>query len=173
MRFRFGEGEEQLFVADILPMLDIEDEESSTDSSGGDSSSASACVVEVHTSCYTDEDLKAGKLIPASRARLQARSKIERLRQEIQTLGVELADLQSVNRGLTERSPARSRWKALATKRKRQRERAEHDNKVLKRMIAAQNMLAESILNGRFQLSSGIRCVASTSSHRKFPRINV
>ncbi|OWY90943.1 hypothetical protein PHMEG_00040689, partial [Phytophthora megakarya] len=103
------------------------------------------------------------------------KGKIDRLRLEIQTLGVELADLQQVVRGMTaiEQRAATSRWKVIATKNKQQRQRAEHDNKVLKRMIAAHHTLARSILNGRSQSTREICCATKSSSYRRFPRINV
>ncbi|OWZ09898.1 hypothetical protein PHMEG_00017326 [Phytophthora megakarya] len=47
------------------------------------------------------------------------------------------------------------RWKAIATKNKQQRQRAEHNNKILKRMITAQQILGRSILNGRLRSISG------------------
>ncbi|EEY64924.1 uncharacterized protein PITG_16262 [Phytophthora infestans T30-4] len=127
------------------------------------------------------DDSRAG----GPRSRMRLRSKIERMRREIQTLGVKLADLQppgtTGGRGLyvaataarLERRADTSRWKSIAMKNRQRRERAEHDNKVLKRMIAAQNMLAKSILEGRFRISSKLRSTVSTSSHRRYPRINV
>ncbi|ETI41918.1 hypothetical protein F441_12850 [Phytophthora nicotianae CJ01A1] len=171
MRFRFGEGEEQLFATDILPLLDVDNEDESCTSSTCGDSSADSSTVDTCTA-----KLKAGEMLPAPRSRLRLRSKIERLRREIQTLGVELADLQRPGRGLAATAVKRthiSRWQFIAAKNKQQRERAEHDNKVLKRMIAAQNILAKSILNGRFRLSSKVRCTVSTSSRRRYPRINV
>ncbi|KAG2774077.1 hypothetical protein Pcac1_g15020 [Phytophthora cactorum] len=137
MRFRFGVGEEQLFAADILPLFDIEDEESCTGSSCGDSSADSGAMDT------RADDLKAGELLPAPPSRLRLRSKIERLRREIQTLGVELAELQCPGRGLAATSPTpeklapTSRWKSIAVHNKQRRERAEHDKKVLKRMIGS------------------------------------
>ncbi|KAF4145579.1 hypothetical protein GN958_ATG05226 [Phytophthora infestans] len=166
MRFRFGNGEEQFFVADILSLFEVENEEScatsSYDNSSTDSGSMSIRV----------DDSRAG----GPRSRMRLRSKIERMRREIQTLGVELADLQppgtTGGRGLyvaataarLERRADTSRWKSIAMKNRQRRERAEHDNKVLKRMIAAQNMLAKSILEGRFRISSKLRSTFSVLS---------
>ncbi|EGZ08582.1 hypothetical protein PHYSODRAFT_380359, partial [Phytophthora sojae] len=98
-----------------------------------------------------------------SRPRLQTKRKIERLRREIQTLGLELSGLQRAGRGVgdvtinAQNCAATSRWKAITAKQLQRRQRAEHDNRVLKRMIAAQNMLAKSILNGRVRLRAAAR----------------
>ncbi|KAJ8578936.1 hypothetical protein ON010_g264 [Phytophthora cinnamomi] len=189
MRFRFGEGEEQLFVADILPLLDVEveDEEEAeactvqcTPSymkaeapNGGDSSSKS--------SGHCDGDRNVVNVSHSSRPRLQTKRKIERLRREIQTLGLELAGLQRAGRGggdsaiHSRKSPTTSRWKAIAAKRLQQRQRAEHDNRVLKRMIAAQNMLARSILSGsvRLRASVGGGCAKNSSLPQRFPHITI
>ncbi|KAG6580273.1 uncharacterized protein IUM83_19333 [Phytophthora cinnamomi] len=162
MRFRFGEGEEQFFVADILSLFDVEDEKDAEGCTvqytssymkaetldGGDSSS----------SIHSDGDRRVVNVAHSSRPRLQTKRKIERLRREIRALGLALSGLQRAGQGVgdsavhSQEQNTTSQWKAIAAKRRQQRQRAEHDNRVLKRMITAQNVLARFILSGRVRL---------------------
>ncbi|KAE8904567.1 hypothetical protein PF005_g14580 [Phytophthora fragariae] len=184
MRFRFGEGEEQLFVADILPLLEIEDEDGDAevkqvythspmkeeDLDGGDSGTSPSVG-------HSEGNAKATNVTNSFRPRLQTKRKIERLRREIQTLGLELSGLQRGVGDFAARAPKRtatSRRKTIAARQLQQRQRAEHDNKVLKRMIAAQNMLAKSILNGRVRLrATAGGCAINSSPPQRFPRITI
>ncbi|KAG3116355.1 hypothetical protein PI124_g5625 [Phytophthora idaei] len=135
MRPRFEEGEELVFVTDIVQLERIVADENCT--SGASTSSAG----------------QAPATPAPTRSQRQSKRQIDRLRREITTLNVELARLHLDETRLADTT---AMWKTIAMTQLLQRQRAEHNNKVLKRMLTAQHLLAKSILNGRVDLLQAI-----------------
>jgi hypothetical protein len=149
MRFRFGAGEELAFVSDVLPQLLSDVGEGTCGRCPSPSSVDSPRKYYPAAWELRDSEVRASKPAATWRSRLQSKRKIERLRREIATLGLELARLSETDN--SKQNAVRSRWQSIAEARLEQRQQAESDNRKLKRMITAQHVLAKSIINGQVE----------------------
>ncbi|KAG7393357.1 hypothetical protein PHYPSEUDO_009561 [Phytophthora pseudosyringae] len=159
MRFRFGEEEELAFATGILQQLQK--------NCPSPSSVGSARYLE-------DRELVATTPVRELLPKLQTKTKLEHLRCEIATLGVELARLRLAKTKLVDHVRQRDvvtklQWKSVATQQMQQRQRAERDNRKLKRMITAQHLLARSVLNGRVDLLQVIPQMRRALTNTKAP----
>ncbi|ETO85115.1 hypothetical protein F444_01027 [Phytophthora nicotianae P1976] len=155
MQFRFGEGEELACLPNTSPLQSIV---AKTNCSSISSVVSTKGPLE---GCADDKWQEAVPPTPAPRSPHQSKYKYraDRLRRQVIILGVELTRLRLAESRLV--TPASncasaSKWKAIVMTQLQARQRAEHNNKVLKRMLTGQQLLVKSILNGRVDLLQAV-----------------
>ncbi|OWZ05218.1 hypothetical protein PHMEG_00022733 [Phytophthora megakarya] len=152
MRFRFAEKDELAIVTDLFPLLGPSDGHCSSPTS----------VDSTFKFCSGVADTGA---IPHSK---EVKAKLEC---EITTLRAKRARLAVAEKeakcSTRKNGKAKPKWKSIAIQQMQLRQRAERDNKRLRRMLTAQHLLAKSILNGRVDLLRAIPKRHRRACHRQ------
>ncbi|KAG6618571.1 uncharacterized protein IUM83_01131 [Phytophthora cinnamomi] len=143
LSFEPQQADEQ-FLSEVLALLDVEAAEAVP---GPQQSAQTPKLKRLRPRANSDTAAKPKRVRKDTTPRVRNKAKIELLRHEIKGLEAVLASLQSSKRGnpKLEWHRADSMWKLIATRQSYERERAEHRNLGLKRMLVQQCALTRSL----------------------------